>query len=70
MQGVQIVLLYQSDVFLLEFAGQRGILVGIPSGVVELVLPSRSARIKSVVVHYHVVCATLEAQALLILVRL
>ena len=62
--------LYQSHVLLLEFAGQRRVLVGVASRVVELVLPSRLAAVHRVGVHDHVVGATLEAETLLILVGL
>ena len=70
LKGVQIVLLDQSHVFLLEFARERGVLVGVASGMVELVLSWRGTVVQSVVVHDHVVGATLEAQSLLVLVRL
>lgn len=70
MQCVHIVLLYQPDVLLLEFAGQRGVLMRIASRVVELVRPCSGPIVKRIVVHDHVVGATLETKALLVLVWL
>ena len=70
MQCVHIVLLYQPDVLLLEFAGQRGVLVRIASRVVELVRSCGGPIVKRIVVHDHVVGATLETHPLLVLVRL
>ena len=61
-------LLNESNIFLLKFAGQRGVLVGIASGVVELAL--RCAGVKRIVVHDHVIGATLETESLLVLVLL
>ena len=63
-------LLYESDILLLEFTRERGVFVRVASGVVELVLPACRTAVEGVSVHYHVVRATLEAKSLLILVRL
>lgn len=70
LQSVQIVLLDQPHVLLLELSRQRGVLMRVASGVVELVLPRSSAVFKGVVVHHHVVGATLEAHALRIMLIL
>lgn len=61
-------LLNESHILLFEFAGKRGIFVGVATGVIELGLATRRAAIKGVRVHDHVVRATLEPEALLILV--
>ena len=44
--------------------------MGVATRMVELVLPWRGAVIQGVVVHDHVVSATLEAKSLLVLVWL
>jgi len=62
------VLLDEPHVLLLELAWQRRVLMGVSSRVVELALPG--AAVQCIVVHDHVVRATLEAKSLLVLVRL
>lgn len=67
LQRIYVVLLNQSNIFLLEFARHGRVFLGVASRVIELVWTTGWS-IHRIVVDYHIICAILETHSLLILI--